>query len=497
MAKTNRPPPCHQGLLLMVLVLVMPLSLSMLRPATAILLDEPLLSALQDYLPQLTDKPLVQVVAQVIVADYDLLRQDHPELRGATVETIDRWLLDQAAFFRATQLEQGAAAGVHGAIPLPEAPLLAPGWASNVTKRSVLVSTPGHRWVDIKGTGTDEPRPEEMHRNGVLRLDEALREFFMTKIVRRLAKLAATQNYNFPPIVDAYAVLEVPTWHSAPVSALNTTLNLGILVRQPAPRRSSYVGYTAPLRLQKQVELFLNHYGITTTSDLFNVVYDLWGMQPKWPFLLSDIQCSSYRHALIDFNLYRFFHEDEIASFPGTAVYPIEMIYGWNRTQACLNFTDRQPVMPARVCQKHMKKLPPLWTYGNLTRPPPPYDLGLRHTLELDLGLDISPVFPAPHRAQALETLQSGIHAAEIHWPGFFQAGFKHLLAALAKLPPPPPPSASPASSAEVASTAADVAPAAVEVASTAAEVAPAASTLTTVDTDQAALSDPADIIAS
>lgn len=117
--------------------------------------------------------------AQIVLADYSLIRTDFPELAAEDTASIDRWLLARMAY---VTVPQGRQAEVNGPISLDWGNEAIPAFRPFKYGRA-LVFTAGSGLIDVKGTGSRNPR-QASHGNGLMTLGEAIREFTYQKMVQ-------------------------------------------------------------------------------------------------------------------------------------------------------------------------------------------------------------------------------------------------------------------------------------------------------------------------
>ena len=414
------------------------------------------------YLKHLKQKNMTRVNAKVVVADFGLLRRDFPFLARLPDQSIKQWLLENAALFRDSQIQLGEQEWIHSKIT-PKWPLKKRyGLASNITKRSVLIplrtedSDRVLGYLDLKGSGADHPKYTDFHGNGVLRLDEALREFYMTKIVRQISKVVVRAD-NFQ-IVDTYAVLHIPAWHSyrahevgayvsehyppeAKRNSPSARLDLAILVRQAVPRTVSFHGYLAPPLLQSRFETLLYAFKMTSLSVFYDVLYETWFGDAVHEFLFFDVQTAGYvqHQAFIDFNLVRFLSPEELSMFKGKPVHLLQELYQNDKKhkEGCLSCEKTNPFFKNHTqCRQYLLGLEPIWRVprGDPILPKE-YDLGIKILNWTDLKYDFSPLF-VPNERDEINRLQNmGLLNALQFQSDVCQKIFERLMNALIQWP--------------------------------------------------------------
>ena len=143
--------------------------------------------------------------AQVVLADYELLKKDFPALSGKSDQEIDRWLLDNVGYVAKTQAKQSV---VNTDIPVTgeSAKALRPedyGRALVFKDQSPDDSTTQIGLIDVKGAGAKKPKKGH-HSNGLSTLGEAVREFTYENMVRDVLEDSG-EGYH---TVGSYAVID-------------------------------------------------------------------------------------------------------------------------------------------------------------------------------------------------------------------------------------------------------------------------------------------------
>jgi hypothetical protein len=203
---------------------------------------------------------------RVVLANYDRLCQDFPQLGRLERADIDAWLVHHAGLISAPQAAQTE---VNSAIPVAER---AAAYRPPRYGRAAVVAVadpPG--LLDIKGIGVRpgvKPRTEP-HRNGLLSLDWLLTEVFNQELLDRVFAHSGADVRTVP----WYAVLDAgfDVWENYG-SGYNELLlrPAGILVRRAHLRPPGNVELPAHGTPEQaaafQIEMLLRHYGLTSTG---------------------------------------------------------------------------------------------------------------------------------------------------------------------------------------------------------------------------------------
>src|SRR3989338_5621578 len=144
---------------------------------------------------ELERREVVHVKASIGAVDYDLLRNDFPFLKAWTRHAIDTWLLKTVAVFRRSQVELAAPRGVHSPLELIEGEMCSTAYTSSLTRRSVYVEIRNPEtdeivgFIDVKGSGTDNPLPLKFHANSIIGLDETFNELIAGRLLQRISEV--------------------------------------------------------------------------------------------------------------------------------------------------------------------------------------------------------------------------------------------------------------------------------------------------------------------
>jgi hypothetical protein len=246
-------------------------------------IDENILRQAQ---PQIVQSKVVKVKGtQVILADYDLIRQDFPSLCSQSDQEIDQWLIDNFAWLAEAQVRLGAIGerNVHEKVPLFEGAeklVYRPqGYTRSLVFPSDLTSPDGSKiLVDIKGAGSENPTRGD-HTTGILYLAEAIREFHFEKLIYLLFEHAVKDNFvernsQTPMITNpVYAVIDLNCCYIYKHKFLPLREPFGLILRRSHLRGGDisdpegfpkYENNPDIINLGVTYERTLRRYGLTT-----------------------------------------------------------------------------------------------------------------------------------------------------------------------------------------------------------------------------------------
>ena len=206
--------------------------------------------------------------ARVVFADYDLLRNDFPQLAAASRGAIDEWLLRNAAVTSAPQAAQETVntkiATTGETVPAFRPPLYG---------RAVVTDAEGGGLLDVKGAGVAPGLAplNRSHANGLLALGEALANVAFREVMERIFRRA---NAGFSTVPE-YAVIDL----GFDVRDLFGPATPACVQVRRAHRRP-VGGVELPLagspeqHVKLEIELLLRHYGMTSCSPATSFVLD-------------------------------------------------------------------------------------------------------------------------------------------------------------------------------------------------------------------------------
>ena len=216
-------------------------------------------------------RPVVETVqrvatARVVLADYDLLKQDFQNLRNLTNDQIDEWLLSKTAYVSTAQTQQNV---VNTDIKVTGE--TAHAFRPQDYRRALVFAIDKLGLIDVKGAGSLDPAQLD-HRNGLATLGEAIREFAYEKLVR----LILDHSHAGFETVGSYAVLD----YGFEVIHQNGSKSPAGAVLRRAHNRSvdgSVGGWSEAKALE--IEKVFRKYGITSVGALRNGKYDVLNVQ--------------------------------------------------------------------------------------------------------------------------------------------------------------------------------------------------------------------------
>lgn len=227
-----------------------------------------------------TETVLPVKTAQVVLADYDLIRRDFKEIAASTNEQIDHWLIKNAAYI---SQEQAAQHIVNTPIATGEDTRSA--YRPREYRRAHVFVADTGGLIDAKGTGAVDPSGGS-HDNGLATLGDMIREFSYEKLIN-----AIFQRDGRYETVGSYGVLDLGFDIKHPGGG---TSRAGVVLRQahtryhggPMGKRHRGQSTMLPQEFQAEVEMFLRKYGITSTVKAHN--RELINIQGADTFALID-----------------------------------------------------------------------------------------------------------------------------------------------------------------------------------------------------------------
>lgn len=201
--------------------------------------------------------------ARVVLADYNLIAKDFPDLRKEPNEDEARWharvdqmIIQQTAFILS---EQTAPNDVNDKITTDDRKKTA--FRPKGYNRAHVLPVPGG-FVDIKGVGTFEPS-QHSHSNGLASLGEMIREFVYEKLVTLIFEF---ENRGMRTVGN-YAVVD---FGFDMIHADGSRSRAGYVIRQ-AHVRSTNDNSRLNTSRAWEVEKVLRTYGIASSGDTVGV----------------------------------------------------------------------------------------------------------------------------------------------------------------------------------------------------------------------------------
>lgn len=209
--------------------------------------------------------------ARIVIADYELIKRDFPQIKDLSNGEIDNWILNQVAFVSLPQSEQTV---VNTKIPIKNEFTMA---ARPPDYGRALVFAMGDPQdneskiglIDVKGAGALNPGQAD-HSNGVATLGECIREYLYENLVRDVLDDADLPNKT----VGSYAVIDAGF---GVVHKDGSTSAAGLYLRQ-AHHRVTNPGAWLSVESRQFLQLIFHEYGIdpnrniqgTTNGDIFD-----------------------------------------------------------------------------------------------------------------------------------------------------------------------------------------------------------------------------------
>lgn len=201
--------------------------------------------------------------AQIVIADYQLIRRDFPSVAHLSNSQIDQWLLDQSAYISPDQARQTV---VNTKIPILEDNYRVAYRPHGYGRAHIFqASSPNSQAVmgliDAKGTGAIFPS-QKSHANGVATLGEAIREYLYEGLIRRvLFDSGLEHEYR---TVGSYAVIDAGF---EVIHADGTTSPAGLYLRQ-AHDRSTLPGAWLNGDQRTRIQSLFHRYGIDPNMNI-------------------------------------------------------------------------------------------------------------------------------------------------------------------------------------------------------------------------------------
>lgn len=164
---------------------------------------DPLRSALEVHPEAKVEEVLRLKNARVVIADYDLIREDFPRLSGLSHEQIDNWLLEETAYISNGQKAQTTVNSFIETLHDNKRQALRPPEYGRALVYEVAWQGEKIGVLDVKGAGGIKPS-HASHRSGTMTLGESLREFSYEKMITSVVEHSGIQN----KVVGSYAVID-------------------------------------------------------------------------------------------------------------------------------------------------------------------------------------------------------------------------------------------------------------------------------------------------
>lgn len=256
--------------------------------------------------------------ARIVIADYDLIKRDFPQVRDLSNPEIDNWILSQVAFVSKPQAAQTV---VNTQIPITDETRKAarpPEYGRALIYP--MIDPRDHKTeigiIDVKGAGALNPGQKD-HGNGVATLGECVREFLYENLVRDVLDDANISTKT----VGSYAVIDAGF---GVVHKDGSTSPAGLYLRQ-AHHRVSNPGAWLGAQNRAYLEKVFHRYGIdpntniqgTPSSDIFDFGH----------YVVKDDLATTDPAKQIPFNLWGY--DKSIPAEPGDRWFYSKKDYPW------------------------------------------------------------------------------------------------------------------------------------------------------------------------
>ena len=208
--------------------------------------------------------------ASVVIADYDLIKADFPELNHYTNSQIDAWLINNAAFMSKNQILDGTFQKTNTEIPI-DALTKKIAYRPNFYGRALVIPVQHPEenktigLIDAKGVGANYPR-RGSHRSGVHELDLAIEEYITEKLIDKIFHHHHTKMNTIGSYAVLYPHFDVSLQEK---DEQEYTKPAGILLRQAHRRIGGGFNSYHDMHVIKSIESLLRHYGVTSAGENF------------------------------------------------------------------------------------------------------------------------------------------------------------------------------------------------------------------------------------
>jgi len=228
--------------------------------------------------------------ARVILCDYELVKKDFPALRHSSMDEIDRWIVDNVGYISTPQSSSNE---VNDTIEIIEGHDRVVYRPEGYGRALVFPTMDG--LLDVKGVGVAPGHvPKNVsHRNGLMTLGEAIREYAMQKLVEHIfVHYKSAGNTSRLPLstVQSYAVIDLGfdifDNHSDFKIFNKNRARAGAIVRQGHGREilAGADNHFLYVEEAREVELILREYGITSSGNIYKYIDipDIQGTKEKY-----------------------------------------------------------------------------------------------------------------------------------------------------------------------------------------------------------------------
>lgn len=208
-----------------------------------------------------TEKVIRVSKAQVILADYPLIRKDFPEVQAYSNSEIDSWLIRNTAFISKPQAQQTV---VNDLIPTSSEERKA--YRPREYRRAHVFKVDTGGLIDAKGTGSIDPS-QGNHENGLATLGDMIREYAYEKLIHAIfLKDGRFDTVGSYAVIDyGFNIKHADGGHSRAGTVLRQAHVRDHSQKIGSNRNQRIQSVMLPHTLQKEIELFLRKFGITSS----------------------------------------------------------------------------------------------------------------------------------------------------------------------------------------------------------------------------------------
>ncbi len=219
--------------------------------------------------------------AEVLIADYELIRRDFPYLKDANLTEIDQWLLDNSALMSTSQILNGKSAGTNEDIQVSDEHQYA--FRPELYGRALVLPV-REGLIDVKGCGASRPRLGS-DSSGLLDVEEGVEEFILEKLIKTIFEHSQS-HYS---TIETYAVINLG--FNGKDAKKDVWFSAGLLLRQAHVRATeNWTCLATPCALK--IENLLRHYGISSVGSVEHI--NVQGCHTSEPDAEAIVDFASY-----------------------------------------------------------------------------------------------------------------------------------------------------------------------------------------------------------
>lgn len=240
--------------------------------------------------------------ARILIADYELIRRDFPQVAHFANPEIDAWLIRHTGFISIPQTNQET---VNTFIPILEGEV-SQAWRPPTYGRALVfeMRDSTHQrigLIDAKGSGSLRPQ-QAHHGNGLATLGECIREYLYEGLIRRVLRDADVEFKT----VGSYAVLDAGF---SVIHKDGSTSPAGIYLRQAHTREGSL-----PYHEGRRISERFRNYGIEVAGNM-QMASEHLGIYDFGHYVVKDDLNDLILEKAIPFHLWG--HPKELKEGPG------------------------------------------------------------------------------------------------------------------------------------------------------------------------------------